>query len=192
MAEHQQALGRVIARDPDVVSLSSFIGVDGTNPTLNSGRFLIALKPREERAGSALDVIARLGTAAAAVPGIALFMQPSQDLTIDTAVGATQYRFVLENPNADAFTTWVPRIVAKLQGLAQLRDVASDLSQSGLAADISIDRATASRFGITPASVDNALYDAFGQRIVSTIFTQANQYRVILEATTASATPYGR
>jgi multidrug efflux pump len=182
MANHQQALARVVASDPDVQNLSSFIGVDGTNPTLNSGRLLISLKPRDARTSSVTDVIRRLSAEAAAVPGITLFMQPAQDLTIDTTLGATQYRFVLENANADTFATWVPRLVARLQRLPQLRDVASDLSQSGLAADIKIDRATASRFGITPASVDNALYDAFGQRIVSTIFTQTNQYRVILEA----------
>jgi multidrug efflux pump len=182
MAAHQQALARVVASDPDVQNLSSFIGVDGTNPTLNTGRLLISLRPRDERTSSVTDVIRRLSGEAAAVPGVALFMQPAQDLTIDTTLGATQYRFVLENANASTFAAWVPRLVARLQQLPQLRDVASDLGQSGLAADIQIDRATASRFGITPASVDNALYDAFGQRIVSTIFTQTNQYRVILEA----------
>jgi multidrug efflux pump len=182
MAEHQQALARVILNDPDVLNLSSFIGVDGTNPTLNTGRFLINLKPRDERMSSVTDVIQRLNASAAAVSGIALFMQPAQDLTIDTTLGVTQYRFVLENANANIFSTWVPRLVSRLEQLPQLRDVASDLSESGLAADVTIDRASASRFGITPASVDNALYDAFGQRIVSTIFTQTNQYRVILEA----------
>jgi multidrug efflux pump len=182
MADHQQALARVVAADPDVENLSSFIGVDGTNPTLNTGRFLINLKSRENRTANVTEVIQRLSAAAAAVPGIALFMQPAQDLTIDTTLGVTQYRFVLENANAETFATWVPQLVTRLQSLPQLRDVASDLSESGLAADINIDRATASRFGITPASVDNALYDAFGQRIVSTIFTQTNQYRVILEA----------
>ena len=165
-----------------MASLSSFVGVDGTNQTLNTGRFLIALKDRDTGRAGVTAVIARLGQAAAGVPGIALFMQPSQDLTIDTSVGATQYRFILESPDVGAFATWVPQLVAKLQARPELRDVTSDLSENGLTADITIDRSMASRFGITPASVDNALYDAFGQRIVSTIFTQSNQYRVILEA----------
>ena len=185
MAAHQQALARAVAADPDVASVSSFVGVDGTNRTLNAGRFLIGLKDRETRAASVSDVMARISRAALAVPGIALYMQPAQDLTIDTTVGATQYRFVLENADQSAFSAWVPRLVARLQARPELRDVTSDLSQDGLAADIRIDRATASRFGITPASVDNALYDAFGQRIVSTIFTQSNQYRVILEGSDA-------
>ncbi len=182
MAERQQRLAAEILKDPDVVSLSSFIGVDGQNVTLNSGRFLINLRPRDERAENASAIIRRINARVADVPGIALFMQPVQDLTIDTAVSATQYQFILENPDLAAFDTWVPRLVDRLKQIPDLADVASDRQASGLAAYVTIDRATAGRFGITPASVDNALYDAFGQRIISTIFTQSNQYRVILEA----------
>jgi multidrug efflux pump len=182
MADHQRELARAILKDPDVVSLSSFIGVDGQNNTLNSGRFLINLKPRDERTLTASDIIRRLARETAGVAGAALFMQPVQDLSIDTTVSATQYQFILEDPNAKDFDVWVPKLLARLNEIPDLADVASDLQQNGLAADITIDRATAGRFGITPATIDNALYDAFGQRIVSTIYTQSNQYRVILEA----------
>ncbi|HTO84828.1 MAG TPA: MdtB/MuxB family multidrug efflux RND transporter permease subunit [Methylomirabilota bacterium] len=182
MAERQQSVARVILRDPDVVSLSSFIGVDGTNTTLNSGRFLINLKPREERTASATQIIRRIGRDVAAIPGIALYMQPVQDLTIDTTVSRTQYQFVLEDANPDEFAVWVPRLVDRIGQLPEIEDVASDYQNRAPTAFIDIDRSTASRFGITPATIDNALYDAFGQRIVSTIFTQSNQYRVILEA----------
>jgi multidrug efflux pump len=182
MAERQQRLAEEILKDPDVVSLSSFIGVDGQNVTLNSGRFLINLRPREERAQSASEIIRRLSARTASVSGITLYMQPVQDLSIDTAVSPTQYQFILENPDPAAFDAWVPRFVDRLRRIPDLADVASDRQADGLAAYITIDRATAGRYGITPASVDNALYDAFGQRIISTIFTQSNQYRVILEA----------
>ncbi|KAB1075521.1 MdtB/MuxB family multidrug efflux RND transporter permease subunit [Methylobacterium planeticum] len=182
MAERQQRLAGLILKDPDVASLSSFIGVDGQNVTLNSGRFLINLKPRDERTATGSGIIDRLKQASAGVSGIRLYMQPVQDLTIDTAVSATQYQVILENPNLEEFETWVPRFVTALQRSPLLSDVASDLQGSGLAAYVTIDRATAGRYGITPATVDNALYDAFGQRIISTIFTQSNQYRVILEA----------
>jgi multidrug efflux pump len=182
MAERQQALAAAILRDPDVVSLSSFIGVDGTNTTLNSGRFLINLKPRDERKTSASDVIRRLRQETAQVPGITLYMQPVQDLTVDTTVSRTQYQFVLEDANPDELAVWVPKLTDRLARLPELEEVANNVEAHGLAADIVIDRDTAARFGITPATVDNALYDAFGQRIVSTIFTQSNQYRVILEA----------
>ena len=186
MAAHQQALADAILKDPDVVSLSSFIGVDGTNTTLNSGRFLINLRPRDERSLNASQIIRRLARETTGVPGIALYMQPVQDLTISSTVSPTQYQFVLESPDLTAFNVWVPKLMARLRQLPQLADVASDLQQSGLSAYLDIDRPTASRFGITPATVDNALYDAFGQRIVSTIFTQSNQYRVILEADPAA------
>ncbi|GJD49243.1 Multidrug resistance protein MdtB [Methylobacterium crusticola] len=182
MAERQQRLAEEILKDPDVVSLSSFIGVDGQNVTLNSGRFLINLRPREERREAAGAIIRRIAARTADLPGIVLYMQPVQDLSIDTAVSATQYQFVLENPDLAAFDAWVPRLVDRLRRIPDLADVASDRQASGLAAYVTIDRATAGRYGITPASVDNALYDAFGQRIISTIFTQSNQYRVILEA----------
>ena len=182
MSQRQQALAAAILKDPDVVSLSSFIGVDGTNSTLNSGRFLINLKPRDERRTSASDVIRRLGRETQDVAGISLYMQPVQDLTIDATVSRSQYQFVLEDANPNEFSTWVPKLLERLQQLPQLEDVSSNYAENGLSAFIQIDRPTAARFGITPATVDNALYDSFGQRIVSTIFTQSNQYRVILEA----------
>jgi multidrug efflux pump len=181
MATHQQALADAILKDPDVVSLSSFIGVDGSNTTLNAGRFLINLKPHDERSATASDIIRRLSRETASVPGAALYMQPVQDLTIDTAVSATQYQFVLEDTNPAELAASVNKLMASLKTLPQIADVASDMQANGRAATVTIDRPTAARFGITPATVDNALYDAFGQRIVSTIFTQSNQYRVILE-----------
>jgi multidrug efflux pump len=180
MAAHQQALADAILQDPDVLRLASFIGVDGTNATLNRGRFLILLRPPGGRAGVA-DVIRRLAAETAPVAGIRLYMQPVQDLTIDTAVSATQYQFVLENPDPALLAAWVPRLVAALRQVPSLADVTTDLQQGGRAVQVEIDRATAARFGVTPATIDNALYDAYGQRIISTIFTQANQYRVIME-----------
>ncbi len=182
MAKLQQQLADAVLKDADVDSLTSFIGVDGSNTTLNAGRFLINLKPRDERSGTASDIIRRLQTEVAGISGIQLFMQPVQDLSIDTTVSATQYQFVLENADITAFPTWIPKLLTKLQAIPDITDVASDMQNNGLAADVTIDRATAGRFGITPATVDNALYDAFGQRIVSTIFTQSNQYRVILDS----------
>jgi multidrug efflux pump len=182
MADHQQALAAAILKDPDVTSLSSFIGVDGTNNTLNEGRFLINLKPHDERTLNASAIIRRIQGEIADVPGIALYMQPVQDLSIDSAVSRSEYRFVLEDANLDEFAAWVPRLVTRLQQDPYLANVASDLAEQGSSVSLVIDRSTAARFGITPATVDNALYDAFGQRIVSTIYTQSNQYRVILEA----------
>jgi multidrug efflux pump len=183
MAERQQALARAIVRDPDVVSLSSFIGVDGTNMTLNNGRFLINLRPRDDRALNATEIAARIQREVAGVPGITLYLQPVQDLTVDAAVSRTQYQFVLENPNLAAFNTWVPKLLDQLRQSPDITDVASDMAQQGLTVNLVIDRATAARFGITPATVDNALYNLFGQRIISTIYTQSNQYRVIMEGT---------
>jgi len=188
MAEHQQALAAAILTDPDVASVSSFIGVDGSNTTLNSGRFLINLKPKDERSLNATQIARRVQQETAAVPGVSLYMQPVQDLTIDAAVSRTQYQFVLENPNLSAFNEWVPKLLARLQQLPDLLNVASDLQQQGLTVNLVIDRETAARFGITPATVDNALYDLFGQRIISTIYTQSNQYRVIMEADPALQT----
>jgi len=181
MAERQQALAKVILADPAVESLSSFIGVDGTNATLNSGRLLINLKPLGERHVSATQVIRRLQQNLADVEGISLYMQPVQDLTIEDRVSRTQYQFTVEDTNSDELSLWVPRLVERLRHEPALADVASDLQDGGLQAYIDIDRATASRYGITPAVIDNALYNAFGQRLVSTIFTQTNQYRVVLE-----------
>jgi multidrug efflux pump len=182
MAERQQALAAVILKDPDVDSLSSFIGVDGTNITLNSGRFLINLKPHDKRAADVTAIIERINRAVADVPGISLYMQPVQDLTIDDAVSRTQYQFSLEDSNPDELAEWAPRLVDKLNAMPQFSQVSSDISAYGLSAYLEIDRDTAGRFGITPATIDNALYDSFGQRIVSTIYTNSNQYRVILEA----------
>ena len=182
MARLQQQLADAVLKDADVESLTSFIGVDGSNTTLNSGRFLINLKPRDERTETASEIIRRLQGEVNGIAGIQLFMQPVQDLSIDTAISATQYQFVLENADLTAFKEWVPKLLDKLRAIPSIADVASDMQTNGLAADITIDRATAGRFGITPSTIDNALYDGFGQRIVSTIFTQSNQYRVILEA----------
>nr|WP_294523184.1 MdtB/MuxB family multidrug efflux RND transporter permease subunit [uncultured Rhodopila sp.] len=188
MAEHQQALAAAILKDPDVASLSSFIGVDGSNATLNSGRFLINLKPKDERSLNATEIGRRLQQETSGVPGVSLYLQPVQDLTIDASVSRTQYQFVLENPNLSAFNEWVPKLLAELGKSPDLMNVASDLQQQGLTVNLVIDRATAARFGITPATVDNALYDLFGQRIISTIYTQSNQYRVIMEADPALQT----
>jgi multidrug efflux pump len=181
MSERQRALADVVLADPGVESLSSFVGVDGTNATLNSGRMLINLKPRAERSATASQIIRRLQRAAAGVPGISLYMQPAQDLTIDSAVSRTQYQFVLESARPEDFDVWVPRLLERLQRLPQLADVSSDLQARGLSLFIKLDRDAAARFGVTAASVDNVLYDAFGQRIVSTIYTQSNQYRVVYE-----------
>ncbi|HEX8827842.1 MAG TPA: MdtB/MuxB family multidrug efflux RND transporter permease subunit [Xanthobacteraceae bacterium] len=181
MADLQNKLAEAILKDPDVESLSSFIGVDGTNQTLNTGRFLITLKPHDSRNLTASQIIRRLQGEVSGVAGITLYMQPVQDLTIDATISRAPYHFVLEDANPAEFETWVPKLVQQLSQQPQLTDVASDLQQQGLAVDLVIDRATASRFGITPATIDNALYDAFGQRIISTIYTQSNQYRVILE-----------
>jgi multidrug efflux pump len=182
MAERQQTLAQVILKDPAVDSLSSFIGVDGINATLNSGRILINLKPLEERKISASDVIRRLQPELAKVEGITLNMQPVQDLTVEDRVSRTQYQYTLEDANADELNQWTTKLVEKMQTLPQLRDVATDQQTHGAQATLVIDRVTASRLGITPSAIDNALYDAFGQRQISTLFTQLNQYHVILEA----------
>jgi len=181
MAERQQQLAQVILQDPAVQSLSSFIGVDGVNTTINSGRIQINLKPLEERRVSASDVIRRLQPQLAAVHGITLFMQPVQDLTVEDRVSRTQYQYSIECPDPNELHTWAPRLLEQLQGLPELRDVASDQQSGGLQASLVIDRDTASRLGITPQMIDDTLYDAFGQRQVSTIFTQLNQYHVVLE-----------
>jgi multidrug efflux pump len=180
MAERQQAVAEVLLKDPAVASLSSFIGVDGVNTTLNTGRMLINLKPKGERA-DVESVMRDLSRRAAVVEGVRLYLQPVQDLTIEDRVSRTQYQFTLESADIDALSEWVPKLVERLSQSTSLTDVASDLQDRGLQAYVEIDRETAGRLGITPAAVDNALYNAFGQRLVSTIFTQANQYRVVLE-----------
>ena len=182
MAERQQALAKVILEDPDVQSLSSFIGVDGTNTTLNSGRILINLKPQDQRASDITTVMRRLKESTASLQGITLHMQPVQDLTIEGTVSRAQYQFILEDANGTELAEWTPRLIDQLRKLPQLADVSSDLSANGLSVFVDIDREQAARFGITPATIDNALYDSYGQRIVSTIFTSSNQHRVILEA----------
>jgi multidrug efflux pump len=182
MGAEQQKLAAVLAQDPDVVSLSSFIGVDGTNNTLNTGRMLINLKPHGHRSASQAAILDRLRREAANVAGITLYLQPVQDLTIDSNVSATQYEFALEGANQADIDQWAGKLTEALLSAPQVRNVSTDVQAQGLSAYIDIDRATAARLGVTPATVDEALYDAFGQRIISTIFTQANQYRVILEA----------
>jgi multidrug efflux pump len=180
MARRQQELARVILHDPAVESLSSFIGVDGINSSLNSGRILINLKPLGERDASASQVIARLRPELARVAGITLFMQPVQDLSVDARVSRTQYQYTLENPNSQELSAWAPRIMERLGSLTEVRDLGSDQQERGLRVSLDIDRPTAARFGITPQQIDDTLYNAFGQRQISTIFTELNQYRVIL------------
>jgi len=181
MIDRQQELTRVILKDPAIESLSSFVGVDGTNVTVNSGRILINLKPLEERKAGVTEIIRRLQLASAEVTGIMLYMQPVQDLTVEDRISRTQYQLSLEDPNGQQLNKWSQRLVAKLQTLPELRDVASDQQDSGLQAELVIDRDTASRLGITPQMIDDTLYDAFGQRQISTIFTQLNQYHAVLE-----------
>ena len=182
MAEKQQELANVILQDPAVESLSSFIGIDGTNTTLNSGRISINLKPLEVRRISASDVIRRLRMSLQPVHGIALYMQPVQNITVDDRVSRTQYQYTLEDPDANELNTWTDRFLDKLRHLGELVDVATDRLNGGLAESLVIDRVTASRLGIAPSTIDNTLYDAFGQRQINTMYTQLNQYHVILEA----------
>ncbi len=181
MMDRQRALSKVITEDPDVLSVSSAIGADGTNPTTNSGRLSITLKPRNQRHSSAAEIIERLQPKLAEVDGIQLFLQPVQDLQIETRTSRTQYQYTLEDADPVELSQWAPKFVEKLAQLPALRDVASDQQTSGLELRLTIDRDTASRLGVSPQAIDDALYDAFGQRQVSTIFTQLNQYRVILE-----------
>jgi multidrug efflux pump len=182
MAEKQQALAQVILKDPAVESLSSFIGVDGTNTTLNSGRILINLKPLAERKINGTDVIRRLKPELTKVDGITLYMQPVQDLTVEDRVSRTQFQYTLEDANANELETWTARFVDKLKTLPQLEDVATDQQTQGSQSRLVIDRVTASRLGITPMAIDDTFYDAFGQRQISTLFTQLNQYHVVMEA----------
>jgi multidrug efflux pump len=186
MARRQSELADAILRDPDVTSLTSYIGIDGTNTTLNNGRFLINLKPHDARSQSAREIALRIQDEVAKVSGIRLFLQPEQDLTLDTVVSPNQYQFVLRGPNQQAFQTYVPELIARLRKIRSIADVTSDLNNYGLSVDIEVNRQLAARYGITPATIDNALYDALGQRIVSTIFNQSNQYRVVLVAKPAT------
>jgi multidrug efflux pump len=181
MAERQQQLSATILKDPAVESLSSFIGIDGTNTTLNSGRILINLKPLGDRGINATAVISRLQHELAKVNGITLYMQPVQDLTVEDRVSRTQYQYTLEDPDSNELNLWTARLIEKLQQIPQIQDVATDQQTNGLSAALVIDRVTASRMGITPTSIDQTLYDGFGQRQVSTLYTQLNQYHIILE-----------
>ena len=181
MSQRQQKLTEVILKDPAVENLSSFIGVDGTNTTLNSGRILITLKPLGDRKINASDIIRRMQPNLEKVEGITLYLQPVQDLTVEDRVSRTEYQYSLEDPDLNELNTWTAKFVQKLQGLPELTDVATDQQTSGLAASLVIDRVTASRMGITPEMIDETLYDAFGQREISTLYTQLNQYHVILE-----------
>jgi multidrug efflux pump len=180
MAKRQEALAGIILKDPAVASLSSFIGVDGTNASLNTGRVLINLKPLEDRDANVTEVIRRLQPELARLEGITLFLQPVQDLSVEDRVSRTQYQYTLEDPDPTELSRLVPPLIDRLRALPELRDVSSDMQNEGLRASLDIDRATASRLGITPQMIDDTLYDAFGQRQVSTIFTQLNQYRVVL------------
>ncbi len=182
MAERQRDAARTILKEQDVIGLSSFIGVDGSNQTLNSGRMLITLAPHGERRRTAAAVIASLRQRLQSVPGITLYLQPVQDLTIEDRVSRTQFQFIMEDPDANRLSEWVPRLIDRMKQSPELQDVASDLQDRGLQAFLDIDRDAAGRLGISVSAIDDALYDAFGQRQISTIYTQANQYRVVLEA----------
>ncbi|MFI3188996.1 multidrug transporter subunit MdtC [Crenothrix sp. D3] len=181
MAKRQQALAAVLQADEAVASVSSFIGVDGINPTLNTGRLLITLKPLADRKISATAIINRLKPKLAEIEGITLYLQPSQDLTIENRVSRTQYQFTLESVSADELNLWTDKLVTALSQLPQLTDVASDVQDRGLQVFVEVDRNAASRMGVTMTAIDNTLYDAYGQRLISTMFTQSNQYRVVLE-----------
>ncbi|TAM89044.1 MAG: multidrug transporter subunit MdtC [Candidimonas sp.] len=186
MARRQAALADAILKDPDVVSLTSYVGIDGTNPTLNNGRFLINLRPQKERSLSALEIARRLTRETANIQGIKLYAQPEQSLTLDTTVAPNKYQFVLRGPSEQVLAQYVPALVARMRQIQSITDVASNLRNDAPSVDVEVNRQLAARYGITPATIDNALYDALGQRIVSTIFEQANQYRVILVANPAS------
>ena len=187
MSERQQALAEVVLQDPAVASLSSYIGVDGDNVTLNSGRMQINLKPQSERDVTAQEVIDRLRPAVAKVVGITLYMQPVQDLSVEDRVSRTQYQLSLDSPDANLLDTWVPRLTQALQQRPELTDVTSDLQNKGLQLYLTIDRDAAARLGVQVSAITDALYDALGQRQISTIYTQANQYRVVLASAAADS-----
>ncbi|WP_321930113.1 efflux RND transporter permease subunit [Paraburkholderia guartelaensis] len=182
MVRRQSALAEEILKDPDVVSLTSYVGIDGINNTLNNGRFLINLKPHDDRSETADEIGRRIQQSVAKVAGVRLYVQPEQDLTLDTTVSRNQYNFVLRGPSQDAFDQYVPALIARMKQIPSIRDVTSDLNTDGLSVNVEVNRQLAARYGITAATIDNALYDALGQRIVSTIFQQSDQYRVILVA----------
>ncbi|HXU82815.1 MAG TPA: efflux RND transporter permease subunit, partial [Polyangia bacterium] len=181
MMERQRALAEVIRADPDVASVASFIGADGTNTTMNTGRFSIALKPQKQRQGGVNEVIARLQEKANGTQGIALYLQAVQDLQVENRLSRTQFQLTLEDADPDELDEWAPRVLERLRGLPELKDVATDQQHGNLQLSLVIDRDTAARLGVTPQTIDDTLYDAFGQRQISTVFTQLNLYRVILE-----------
>jgi multidrug efflux pump len=181
MAAKQQQVAEVVLADPDVESLASFIGVDGTNATVNSGRLVINLRPLEQRSARAPAIAARIQAKVARLDGVTIYLQPSQDVTVDTTVSRTQYQFLLQSPRAEDLSTWVPPLLERIKALPKVKDVATDLQTNGRQVFVEIDRAAAGRYGVSVADIDAVLYDALGQRIVSTIFTQSNQYRVVLE-----------
>ena len=182
MVERQTALAEAILKDPDVTGLTSYVGIDGTNTTLNTGRFLINLKLRDDRSSTAADIARRIQGEVANISGIKLYAQPEQDLTLDTTISPNQYQFVLRGPSQQAFLQYVPDLIARMKKITSITDVTSDLNNDGLSVNVEVNRQLAARYGITAATIDNALYDALGQRIVSTIFDQSSQYRVILVA----------
>ena len=182
MAARQRALAQAILGDADVASLTSYVGIDGTNTTLNNGRFLITLKPHAARSLTAAQIALRVQREASRVPGITLYLQPEQSLTLSTTVSPNQYQLVLRAPSRPEFQKYVPELLTRMRQIPSITDVTSDLHNDGLSVNIEVNRALAARYGITPATIDNALYDALGQRIVSTIFTQSSQYRVVLVA----------
>jgi multidrug efflux pump len=182
MAARQAVLADAILKDPDVTSLTSYVGIDGTNTTLNNGRFLIILRPHNDRSLNATQIARRLQDEVAGVSGIKLYLQPEQALTLDTVISPNQYQFVLRGPNQAAFGKYVPELIGRMKQIKSITDVTSDLNSDGLSVDVEVNRQLAARYGITPATIDNALYDALGQRIVSTIFNQSSQYRVVLVA----------
>ena len=182
MAARQMALADAILKDPDVTSLTSYVGIDGTNATLNNGRFLINLKAVDDRSLTAEQIARRIQGEVADIPGIKLYLQPEQDLTLNTTISPNQYQFVLRGPSQQDFAKYVPQIVDKMRQIKSITDVASDLNNEGLTVNVEVNRQLAARYGITPATIDNTLYDALGQRIVTTIFNQSTQYRVILVA----------
>ena len=180
MSQRQMALAEVILRDADVTGLTSYIGIDGTNTTLNNGRFLINLKPVDDRSQTAQQIARRIEAEVTGVPGIKLYLVPEQDLTLSTTISPQQYQYVLRGPDTQDFNKYVPQIVERMKHISSIGDVASDLNVEGLTVNVEVNRQLAARYGITPATIDNALYDALGQRIVTTIFNQSTQYRVIL------------
>ncbi|MBB6189384.1 efflux RND transporter permease subunit [Rhodanobacter sp. MP7CTX1] len=182
MVERQTALAEAILKDADVTGLTSYVGIDGTNTTLNTGRFLINLKARDDRSATAAVIARRIQGEVANISGIRLYAQPEQDLTLDTTISPNQYQFVLRGPNQQAFMQYVPDLIARMKKITSITDVTSDLNNDGLSVNVEVNRQLAARYGITAATIDNALYDALGQRIVSTIFDQSSQYRVILVA----------